>query len=232
MKAEDDQFHTTRWTQVLAAKGDTETSRTALADLCELYYEPVHVFIRSRVQNESARDLTHAFFAALLEKNTLRNLQRGRGKFRSYLLGAVKNFLSDQNRKIRAEKRGNNVLTKLPGDIECFAADPPPEDATFDRQWAMTILNRALSELSKSVDNPHQFAVLKPWLNGDDPAGFTQSDAADQLGISEGAVKVAIHRLRKKLRVLVKAEIAQTLESEDEAEIATELNYLIRALSR
>ena len=107
----------------------------------------------------------------------------------------------------------------------------PPDGALFDRKWALAVLGRALEALAESSENSLQFEILKPWLTGDSPNGFSQSAAATELGISVGAVKVAIHRLRKKLRTLVKAEIAQTLETSDEAKISDELDYLIRALS-
>ena len=227
-------FHTTRWTCVLAAKGDSDEAKSALSDLCETYYEPVHAFIRATESGDSARDLTHAFFASILERPSLERLEREGGKFRSYLLGAVKHFLSDHRKKRMAEKRGGGTpdesLDAVADDgVENARSFEPPDDALFDRQWALAVLARAAKDLAESSDNPEKFQVLKPWLNGDNPNGISQAEAAAKLGMSEGAVKVAIHRLRMKMRALVKAEIAQTLETSNETRISEELDYLIRA---
>ncbi|NNE91208.1 MAG: sigma-70 family RNA polymerase sigma factor [Verrucomicrobiales bacterium] len=235
-------FHTTRWTCVLAARGDSEVAKAALSDLCEAYYEPVHTFIRATVRDGSARDLTHAFFATLLERDAIGKLERGRGKFRSYLLGAVKHFLADQREKSSAGKRGGGKTdVSLDADsdgksgpatvaaVRKAKSSDPPDDSFFDRKWALAVLGRALDELAADAENVEQFDALKPWLTGDNPA-CSQAAVADELGISEGAVKVAIHRLRKKLRALVKTEISQTLDTGDAAEISGELDYLIRAL--
>lgn len=245
----DESFHTTRWTFVLAARGDSETAKAALSDLCEAYYEPVYAFIRATertgsVRTDSARDLTHTFFASMLEKDSLGSLSRDRGKFRSYLLGAVKNFLKDQHKKQSAEKRGSGKAdvsfdadsdeNSGPGTVAAVRkakSSGPPNDKFFDRKWALAVLGRALENLKESTDSHEQFDILLPWLNGDNPSGITQAEAANTLGISEGAVKVAIHRLRKKMRILVKSEIAQTLATTDKSEISSELDYLISALS-
>lgn len=237
-------FHTTRWTCVLAARGESDEAKLALSDLCEAYYEPVHTFIRATERGDSARDLTHAFFTSLLEKDALGKLERDRGKFRSYLLGAVKNFLKDQHKKQSAEKRGSgkpDVSLDADTDEKSGAATvaavrkakstDPPDDSLFDRQWALAILGRALEVLANSRENSRQFEALKPWLTGDNPHGFSQAEVAAKLEITEGAVKVAIYRLRKKMRTLVKSEIAQTLEAGDDTGISIELDYLIRALS-
>ena len=239
---ESEQFHTTRWTRVLAARGDSEEAKAALSDLCDAYYEPVFAFVRATVRSESDRDLTHAFFASLLEKDSLGKLDRGRGKFRSYLLGAAKHYLIDHRRKQRAEKRGagqRDISLDAESDEQLGASTSaavrraestnPPEDSVFDNCWALTVLSRALSDLANSVENREQFEVLKPWLNGDNPP-ISQAEAAERLGISEGAVKVAIHRLRKRLRTLVRIEISQTLDTNDDTEISAELDYLIQAL--
>lgn len=238
-----DSFHTTRWTRVLAARGDSASAKAALSDLCEAYYAPVHAFIRASEGADVARDLTHAFFARLLERDALGTLERGRGKFRSYLLGAVKHFLRDDRARRLAQKRGGGDTVLLTEGIDGAAAEScdgdgtgavpvakPPDDALFDRHWALAVLQRALDALASSQGDPERFAALKPWLTGDAP-GLSQAEVAARLHLSEGAVKVAIHRLRRRLRELVKREIAETLETESETELRAELGYLIRALS-
>ena len=237
-------FRTTRWTRVLEARGSLESSKVALAELCEAYYEPVHAFLRATVRDGSARDLTHAFFAKLLEGDGLARLERkGDGKFRSYLLGAVKHFLADESKRKASEKRGggrepvsfeaaegNEVGPSTQAEVRKADATEPPDDAFFDRHWAYAVLGRALKQLEESVENREQFEVLKPWLGGNRSGALSQADAAARLEMSEGAVKVAIHRLRQRLRALVKAEVAQTVEAGNGGEISIELDYLIRAL--
>lgn len=231
-------FHTTRWTRVLAAKGNSAQAKAAMSELCEAYYAPVHAFIRLSVGAERARDLTHAFFVRLLERDTLGGLEQGRGRFRSYLLGAVKHFLHDEQDRSSAKKRGGNE-----GDLPLENFGPksgngsfglpctnPADDAVFDRHWALAVLNRAFDALASDQEDPERFESLKPWLTGDHP-GVSQADLAAKLRLSEGAVKVAIHRLRRRLKELVKREISETLGTEDEAELAAELDYLIRVLS-
>ncbi len=231
-------FHTTRWTCVLAARGESDTARAALSELCEAYYEPVHTFIRHMVGADSARDLTHAFFASLLERDGLATIKRGRGKFRSYLLGAVKHFIFDQRDRSRAEKRGGGAgdlssdeeKPDSPGVLKWELKEPPPPDSLYDREWAIAVLRRAndcLENEHRASDRMQQFEVLKPWLNGD--AGtLSQSTAAAELGVSENVIRVAVHRLRKRFREAVRDEIGQTVETEEE--ISNELNYLIEAL--
>jgi len=237
----DNSFHTTRWTCVLAARGDSEVAKAALSDLCEAYYEPVYAFIRATERTDSARDLTHSFFASLLKKNGLEKLERDRGKFRSYLLGAVKHFLGDERRKADAEKRGGGKTAVSLDDSENWGfgtatevgkskSIAPPVDSFFDKQWALTLLGRALDQVATKSKNIEQFNVLKPWLTGDNPE-ISQSEAAAKLNLSEGAVKVAIHRLRKQVRSCIRLEIAETLGTDSEAEVSSELDYLIRALS-
>ncbi len=230
-------FLTTRWTRVLAAKGDSEDSRVALSDLCDSYYSPVHAYIRHTVRDvpqDMTRDLTHEFFASLLSRPGLESLERGRGKFRSYLLGAVKNFLADWRDKQGAEKRGGGMEQQEfdeesePGE----AATSPTRDAIYDRQWAYAVLGRALDLLEaehREADKLSHYENLKPWLNGNTP-DLSQADVARDLGISEGALKVGIHRLRKRFRILIRTEIGETVESEEA--VGIELNYLIEALGK
>jgi DNA-directed RNA polymerase specialized sigma24 family protein len=224
---------------VLAARGDSPEARAALGDLCAAYYAPVHAFIRRGARDDdAARDATQEFFAQLLAKGGLATLEQGRGRFRSFLLGAVKHFLADQSDRARAAKRGSGVeplplapATDTSPGLEVPDVAEPPPDLVFDRQWAFTLLERAVRQLGEefvAAGKGGQFETLKPWLTGE--PGTPQSDAAARLGLNENAVKVAIHRLRRRFRELVKAEIAQTVA--DPAEQRAELDHLIRVLAR
>jgi RNA polymerase sigma factor (sigma-70 family) len=241
-------FVTTQWTRVLEARGDSPEAQAALGDLCTDYYRPVLAFIqRSGRDEDAARDLAQEFFAQLLARRGLDTVEPERGRFRSFLLGAVKHFLADQQDRARAVKRGGGntplSLDAHPGDTTHGAGgmhsaplqvpDPaaPVPDAFFDRQWALTILDRALAALAaehQADGKAAQFEALKPWLTGDTEQ-LSQAEVARHLDVNEGAVKVAIHRLRKRFRELVKAEIAQTVGSG--ADIQAELNYLLEVLS-
>ena len=242
-------FVTTQWTRVLEARGDSPEAQAALSELCAAYYAPVLAFLRRTGRNdEAARDLTQEFFTRLLAKRSLDTLERGRGRFRSFLLGAVKHFLADQHDRASAAKRGGGH-TPLPLDApatgdtthagsginSALLQIPDPAatvpDAFFDRQWALTILDRALAALAtehNAAGKSAQFETLKPWLTGDTEK-LSQAEAAHRLDVNEGAVKVAIHRLRKRFRELVKAEIAQTVGGGD---VQAELSYLLEVLSR
>lgn len=232
-------FAATRWTLVLRARGESDAGRAALGELCEAYYAPVQTFIRVALRDdERARDLTQEFFARVLQGGAFDGAEPERGRFRSFLLGAVKHFLSDMRDRDRAQKRGGGVeaVPIVPGTDTSPGFDAPDQntvvsDATFDRQWAFTMLDRALKQLGgelAAAGKVDHFEVLKPWLTG--AAATPQSEAATRLGLSESAVKVAIHRLRARFRELVKAEIAQTVA--DPAQVAGELNYLIEVLAQ
>ncbi len=243
-------FPVTRWTRVLAAKGDSTEAKGALSDLCAAYYAPVRSFIEHTVRDVDAatvEDLAQEFFAQLLGRSGIAGVKRGRGKFRSYLLGAVKHFLASWRERESAEKRGGgkeilsldaagDTATRLRpsgyGAASGEIADERAEvsDAYFDRQWALTVLERALGEVSEEygkVGKGETFGVLKAWLTGNE-AGMSQADAAAKLGMSEGAVKVAVHRLRKRFREVLRRELAETVERDED--VAAELRYLAEAL--
>lgn len=235
-------FVTTQWTRVLEARGDSPEAQAALGELCAGYYGPVLAYIRRCGRDEdAARDLTQGFFARLLARRGLDTVERGRGRFRSFLLGAVKHFLADQNDRAHAAKRGGwHELISLDahptGDttvmlqIPDLAAAVP--DTFFDRQWALTILDRALAALAAGYEvagKADQFEALKPWLTGD-TENLSQADVAHCLDMNEGAVKVAIHRLRKRFRELVKIEVARTVGTG--ADVQAELGYLLEVLAQ
>lgn len=237
MSAPADRFAPTRWTLVVQAKGGDTAAKAALSELCAAYYVPVIAFLRAERRDEdTARELAHSFFARVLAGGSLGGADPARGRFRSYLLGAVKHFLANERERLGAQKRGSGV-DPLPFDVTPSApglavpsAAPDASEREFDRQWALTIIARALAIVEgelREAEKTAQFTVLKPWLTGDS-AAVSQAAAAQQLGLSEAAVKVAIHRLRQRFREAVKAEIAQTVPATDD--IDDELHHLLAVL--
>ncbi len=236
------QFAPTRWTLVLRACGRSADSQSALSELCEAYYKPVLAFIRCGGRpEESARDLTQEFFRRLLSRQGLGEVDPERGRFRSYLLGAVKHFLAEQRQHANAAKRGGgqvaqSIETGGGGETTTELQVPDPEavtpDAFFDRHWAATLVDRAVAALAAEFHasgKTEQFKVLKPSILGDLAPG-SQNQAAARLGLSDGAVRVAVHRMRKRFREIIKAEIAQTLDNP--ARVQEELQYLVEVLAR
>jgi len=218
-------FATTHWTQVLQARGDSPEAKAALGELCDSYYAPVFAFVRHNAVNEdSARELTQEFFRRLLAGKGIYAVDPQRGRFRSFMLGAVKHFLADVRDHDRRLKRGEGKTSVELDDLIADAHTVPP-DREFDRKWAFTVLYRALAALEKAEADHSD--ILKPWSTGDSER-LSQADAAKQLGMNEGAVKVAIFRLRRRFREAVKNEIAQTLN--DPAHVRDELAALIEAI--
>jgi DNA-directed RNA polymerase specialized sigma24 family protein len=236
-------FVTTRWTQVVAAQGKSPEAYCALRELCAAYYAPVEWFIRRYRGTDDVRDVTQEFFARILEGagQSLRGVDKTRGRFRSYLLGAVRHFLADWDDRNRALRRGSACqIYSLNGSNATEGADPAeavgdarafPSDAFFDRHWALAVVEAAIEILraqAKEAGELARFEILKPWLMA--PAGHEiAADAARSLGLSQGAFKVGVHRLRRRFRELVESRITATVE--DPAEVAIELNYLIAALT-
>lgn len=234
-------FAPTRWTLVLRARGESAESRAALSELCAAYYQPVLRFLRSEGREEdAARELAHEFFQRVLAGRGFDGADPERGRFRSYVLGALKHFLSDARERAQRQKRGGGMIPESldasggtdtsPGIQVASPAAANPE-AGFDREWALAVMDRALGALrSEFVEagKPEQFDTLKPWLMGDAPA-MSQAEAASRLGLSEGAIKVTIHRLRKRFREVVRSEIAQTLR--DPTLVDEELRHLVDALA-
>ncbi len=231
-------FVTTQWTRVLQACGDSPESKAALSDLCAAYYAPVFAFIRRNAVNEdAARDLTQEFFARLLARQGIDHVDRERGRFRSFLLGAVKHFLADMRDLAHRQKRGaGQPLASIESETDTSPglqlADPnaPSPDREFDRKWALTLLDHVLALLAQEHEasgRTGHFETLKPWLTGD-TEGISQAEAGVKLGMNEGAVKVAIHRLRRRFRELMKNEIGRTVS--DSAQVDAELHDLLEAL--
>ena len=224
-----DSFHPTRWTLVLRARGESEEARAALSDLCAAYYGPVVAFLRRDGRGEdAAREMAHGFFAALLAGG-VGAPDAERGRFRSYLIGALKHHLAKRRDAGQAAKRGGGAEhVPLDGGTEAGegVAVPWVEDdlRVLDREWALTLIGRALARLEdEQAGKAEVFAALKPWLDGG--ADGSQAGVAADLGMSATAVKVAIHRLRVRFRELIRAEVAATVQ--DPSEVAAELRHLI-----
>jgi RNA polymerase sigma-70 factor (ECF subfamily) len=214
-------FRTTRWTQVSRAKADSPEGRRALAELCSAYYEPVAAFLRCELRDtDAARELAHDFFATMLAGAAITHAQPERGRFRSYLLGAVKHFLSHHRQAARRLKRGGGVERISLNDTDAGEARALADasvlspDAAFDRQWALTVVARALEALRcecLAEGRLDFFEQVKPWLTGDAAHG-DQAALAAHFGLNPNALKVAVHRLKRRFRQLLKAEIAGTLD--------------------
>ncbi|MDR3234892.1 MAG: hypothetical protein LBT46_14735 [Planctomycetaceae bacterium] len=231
-------FHTTHWTAVLAAKEPGAEGLQQARLLCETYYQPVLNFIRRTVTispfqygSQDAGDLTHGFFIRVMQGKEFRHLERNHGRFRSYLLGAVKYFLADVREKASAQRRGGKGQLVSPSLLpETDIASAAESDARFDKDWAESLVSRAVNELRLEADRSgtgRQFDVLRHWLVGDSKESSREESAA-VLGITKEYFKVQVSRLRKKFRLLVHREIAATVDSE--SNISAELDYLIQVL--
>lgn len=231
-------FATTRWSLVLEA-GQTLNlqSTSALASLCEIYWYPVYSFIRRQgVRAEDCGDLTQAFFARVLEKGYFQNLDPARGRFRAFLCASLRHFLSNERDRERALKRGGaRPLVSLDvAQAEHQYQLEPRDEATperlFERRWALILLERVMTELRHEYASTRKrqlFEHLKGALTGAD-AIAPYADVASALGMTEGAVKVAAYRLRRRFRELLVAEIADTVA--DRGEIDGEIDYLMRVV--
>jgi RNA polymerase sigma-70 factor (ECF subfamily) len=231
-------FATTHWSLVLAASAkDVPDASRALAELCELYWYPLYVFVRKRVDDvHEAQDFTQAFFAKLLEQRQLELADPGRGRFRSFLLTACKRFLINEWHKAHAAKYG---LGRRPLSLDfdsgeskfaIVAVDPRTAEQLYDRQWAIALLERVMDRLRSEYaikDRLPHFEVLRHFLVGArQSGGFVE--AARKLGISEATAKVGAHRMRTRYRELLRAEIAHTVERPDEVD--DEIRELFAAL--
>lgn len=234
-----DIFATTRWTVVLAAgRKATPQSDTALQELCKTYWFPLYAYVRRRGHNkEDAEDSVQAFFARFLARNYLAGLSAERGRFRAFLLASLKNFLANEWKKSQRLKRGGGE-TVLSLDWETadtkfqVAATPEPSpDKAFDREWAVALLAQVIERLRAECaadGRARPFEQLKVFLTA--PKGtVAYANVAKSLGMDEGAVRVAAHRLRKRYRELLRDEIAHTLA--DPAQVDGEMRALFGAFS-
>jgi RNA polymerase sigma factor (sigma-70 family) len=228
-------FRTTHWSMVLRAGGDDATAHAALSNLCSAYWYPLYAFVRREGHPpHDAQDLTQEFFARLLERGGLASVAPERGRFRTWLLSALQHFLINEWHRARTQKRGGAVvLLSLDDEAEARylrePADPLTAAKLFDRRWALTLLDRVLAHLGAEFaasGKAAQFEALKFCLSGEKHA---YAEVAHTLGMSEGAVKVAAHRLRERYRALIRAEIAETVSSPED--VAGEMHDLFAALS-
>jgi RNA polymerase sigma-70 factor (ECF subfamily) len=220
------EFATTHWSVVLAA-GDPKnpSASEALSELCESYWYPLYVFVRRQVGDvHEAQDFTQAFFTRLLEQRQFEKAEPERGRFRAFLLTACKRFLINEWHKFRAAKRGGGrCVLSLDFDsgeskYALVAIDPTTAEQLYDRQWALTLLERVLELLRAEYaakERSKHFEALMPYLTGSRER-FGYTEAARTLGISETTAKVAAHRMRERYRKLLRAEIAQTVERPEE----------------
>ncbi len=236
--AERRRFATTQWSVVLAAgRASSAESDVALATLCETYWYPLYAYVRRQGHDSvEAQDLTQGFFARLLEKEYLRQVHRERGRFRSFLLTSLKHYLLNEWDRDRAAKRGGG-RRQFRLDFETgesrYRLEPAEEEtpeSIFEKQWALALLSRvqdALREEFRAVGKEDHFDRLSVWLTGETKS-TSYCELAVGLGTTEGAVKVAVHRLRKRFRERLREEIAQTVASE--ADIDDEIHELFDAL--
>jgi len=232
-------FVTTHWSAVLAARGGgSREAEAALAELCRTYWYPLFAYIRRRGHDpHEAEDLTQSFFERLLEKHYLRNLTPGMGRFRSFLLASLRHFLANEWHRAQTGKRG--------GGKQCFSLDDENAEARyqreladnvtpetlFERGWALTVLEQVLARLRAEFaagEKADLFDQLKAFLSAELPEG-SYAAAARRTGLSEGAVKVAVHRMRRRYGALLRAQIADTVD--DPGEVEAEVRHLIGVLA-
>lgn len=227
-------FATTHWSVVLAAKERDRThSEAALENLCRTYWPPLYAYVRREGHSAAeAEDLTQEFFGRFLARDWLQRLQHQEGKFRSFLLTFLKNFLSEQRRHAGAQKRGGGfvfISLNEPGAEEGYLQEPVDRmtpDQVFERRWAQTVLEAALNRLRKEYADNDQAEMLHRLQDYQprEAGGKTYSDLGNELGLSEAAVKSAVQRMRRRYRELLREEVAHTVvRSED---IDEELRYL------
>jgi RNA polymerase sigma-70 factor (ECF subfamily) len=232
-------FVTTHWSIVLSAKNrDSVESDVALESLCRAYWFPLYAFVRRRGYSPAdAEDLTQAFFAWLLERDWLESADQNRGRFRSFLLTSIDNFLSNEWAKARAQKRGSGRIISLQFDDAENSCAPEPAvnftpEQSFEWRWALALLDQVMSRLSAEFAESGKaklFEALKPCLVGE-RTSQPYAILALKLEMTEGSVKVAVHRLRQRYRQLLRDEIANTVATPEEVE--EELRYLFAVLAR
>lgn len=222
----------------MAAQQSGPEAAEALEKLCHAYWYPLYAFIRRRGHDPlDAQDLTQAFFCHLLQRQVLTAADRSKGRFRSFLIGALKNFLANEWDREQTQKRGGGAaIFSLDGQTpeERYRMEPVDDltpEAIYERRWAETVVEQVVARMrreSSASDRADRFDHLKEFLLRD-PATVTYAEVAEQLGISVSAVTSAIHRMRIRFRELFHAEIAQTVATA--SEIEDEIRYLVHALS-
>lgn len=229
-------FPTTRWSLISSVRDDDLGANDALAELCQAYWQPIYAYARKRGNAaDQAEDLTQGFFTKLLEKDYVAQADRRRGRFRTFLLSAFNNYMANEWDRARAKKRGgaSTVLSldfeTAEGRLQLETADTTTPEELFVRQWAQTLLDRAFEKLGQSekAGDGARFERLKGCLTGSEPS-VPYRQLADELGMTEAAVKVAVHRMRKRFAQIVREEVAETVEDADA--VTEEIAFLIEAL--
>ena len=230
-------FATTHWSVVLAAGQQASSpAAAALEKLCRIYWFPLYAFARRESYSpEDAQDAIQAFFARLLEKHYLTQVEPEKGKFRSFLLAALRHFLSDQRDRARTVKRGGHAVhisldaQEAEDRYRLETVDRMDAEKIFERRWAMTLLEQALNRLSaesSAAGKTVQFEQLKDLVAGESEQSC--GEVAIRMGLTESAAKSMLHRLRQRYRALVREEIAQTVA--DPGEIDAEIQHLIAVI--
>lgn len=232
-------FTATHWSVVLAARqqDDGVVSKEALARLCSTYWRPLYAFIRRQgMSPHEAEDLTQEFFQRFLERDSLRNVSPAGGKFRSFLLACLKHFLAGQRERAHAQRRGGGCeVVSLDGASEesrylVEPVDAISPDVVFERRWAFTVLEQVLNRLKEDYTQRHQgdlFECLQGFLPGGQ-GGASRAEVAAKQGMSAGTLDVAIHRLRQRFGAFVRAQVAQTVSSDEQVD--EEIRHLISVL--
>ncbi len=230
-------FTTTHWSVVLEAQGESPAAQEALEKLCRIYWRPIYAFLRRQgFPPEEAEDITQGFFAQLLERRSLSAVRKEKGRLRSFLLGALKYFVADEQRRAMAIKRGKGQrlvpLEELRAEnrVEMEPADPVTAEMIYERRWALTVLEHVLSRLKdeyRAAGNAALFDSLKQLLP-DEPGSPSQAQIAARLGMTENALRQAFYRFRQRYQSLLREEIANTVATP--ADIEDELRHLIVVL--
>ena len=232
-------FDTTRWSVIVRAASDNDAeAQLALALLCEAYWYPVYAYVRRQGSSQAdAEDLTQAYFARFLEKQVVREVRPGNGRFRAFLLVSVRNFLHNQRDRERSLKRGGGRrLLSLDAEmaeqrLRSLPADRETPETLFEKSWALTVFERVQEQLMKEAarrGSADRAASLRPYLTGDVPAAG-EATLAREWGVSEVAVRVALHRLRRRFASLLREEVARTVARPEDVD--DELRALMAALS-
>jgi RNA polymerase sigma factor (sigma-70 family) len=230
-------FATTHWSVVLEAQGESPAAQEALEKLCRTYWRPIFAFLRRQgLPPEEAEDITQGFFAQLLERRKFSALRKEKGRLRSFLLGALKYFVADEQRRAMAIKRGKGQRL-IPLEefracerIDMELSDPMTAEMIYERRWALTVLERVLSRLKDEyvvAGNAALFDSLKQLLP-DEPGSPSQAEIAAQLGMTENALRQAFYRFRQRYQSLLREEIAHTVATP--GDIEDELRHLIAVI--
>jgi len=233
-------FATTHWSIVVAAgRGDSAPARRALETLCRAYWYPIYVYVRRKGYGpDDAQDLTQEFFTQLIAKEHLRLADREKGRFRTFLLATLDYFLAREWSRAHRQKRGGQFTfisldQQMPEDrYRLEPADSDTPEKKFLRQWALTVLKQTMNALENDCEANGKgplFREVKTLLSGE-PDGAAYLEISRRLGMSEGAARVAVHRLRQRYGELLRGEIAQTVGSAEEVD--DEVRYLLNALSQ